>query len=158
MGRMSGGSPMWGWRVIRTLPAHCPTYRIAVVTFFFVSPAVFAADQEYIKGARNGQLGSNSESLQLSKRLLIAGYTEIWIKSISIPSTMTLVSIQHLQYSILQAEAPCGHRHGQSLTASHNLRWAGDKAMLTLDPSFSKRSLAKHLPLWRQAELHQREC
>jgi hypothetical protein len=53
-----------GRRVVHTLPAHCPTYRIAVVTFFFVSPAVFAADQEYINGARDGQLGSDLETLQ----------------------------------------------------------------------------------------------
>lgn len=33
-------------RARRTLPAHWPTYRIAVVTFFFVSPAVFPADHE----------------------------------------------------------------------------------------------------------------
>ena len=59
----------------------------------------------------------------------MAGYTEIWMKIISIPSTMVF-SIQHLRYSIPQVEAPCGHCRGQSPAASHNLRWVGDKAML----------------------------
>ena len=155
---MSGRNLVVGRRVIHTLPAHCPTYRIAVVTFFFVSPAVFAADQEYIKGARDGQLGSNSEPMKLSKHSLMAGYTEIWVKIISMSPTMRLISTQHLQYSILQEEVLCGHCHGQSPTASHSLRWVVDKAMLRLDPSFSKLSLAKHLPLWRQAGPHRRGC
>lgn len=40
-------------RSFLTLPAHCPIKRIPVVTFFLVSPAVLAADQEYINGAVN---------------------------------------------------------------------------------------------------------
>lgn len=43
---------MLSWMVLgHTLPADWPTIKIPVVTFFFVSPAVFPADQEYISGA-----------------------------------------------------------------------------------------------------------
>lgn len=53
--------------------------RMPVVTFFLVSPAVFAADQEYI----NGAVDSQHLCLELvtripcSSRLLIPGYTDI---------------------------------------------------------------------------------